>query len=81
MITPDWHKSQGNAQNPHSLVEKIQHQQVFSPGLGHRLNKTAESFIQQGLSVCVVEQPGRLVKWLILGQLAQGPAPTEGEQP
>jgi hypothetical protein len=52
MITPNWHKAQGNAQNPHSLVEKMQHQQIFSPETGQRLNKTAESLIQQGLLLC-----------------------------
>jgi hypothetical protein len=72
MITPNWHKAQGNAQNPHSLVANFQNQQVFSPGLGHGWIKTAESLSQHGLRLCIAEQLFNPVTWAKFGRLAQG---------
>jgi hypothetical protein len=63
--------TQGNMLSLHSIVAIFQIFQIFSPGLGQRPKKTAESLIQQGLRLCIAEQLFRPAKWAKFGQLAQ----------
>ena len=71
MITPNWHTPQGKPQNPHSIVAIFQIFQIFSPGLGQRPKKTAETFTGRGLDSCWRVQLFKPVNWAKFGQLAQ----------